>query len=72
MHFHICICMVFFQLVFNDETWMNVESSWSLEEGTIECRNVGFKYVVRIKYCSFIIQITIVYYPETTSDVGTE
>ena len=49
MHFHICICMgFFFQLVCNDETWMHVESSWYLEEGTIECRNVGFKYFVRI------------------------
>ena len=31
-----------FQLVFNDETWVNVESSRSFEEGTIECRNVGY------------------------------
>ena len=36
-----CIFIVFFSLVFNDETWMNVESSKYLEKGTIECRNVG-------------------------------
>ena len=24
--------------------WMNVESSWYLEAGTIECRNVGFNF----------------------------
>ena len=34
-----------FQLVFNDETWVNVESSRSFEEGTIECRNVGYKFI---------------------------
>ena len=37
---------------------MNVELHWYLEEGTIECRNVGLKYFVRIKYCSSIIQIS--------------
>ena len=31
----------FFSLVFNDETWMNVQSCKYLEKGTIECRNVG-------------------------------
>ena len=36
-----CIFIVFFSLVFNDETWMNVESSKYLEKGNIECRNVG-------------------------------
>ena len=51
------ILKVFFSVGF--QWWMNVESSWYLEEGTIECRNVGFKYFVRIKYCSFIIQISI-------------
>ena len=36
-----CIFIVFFSLVFNDETWMNVEPYKYLEKGTIECRNVG-------------------------------
>ena len=39
VHFVFSLC--FFSLVFNDETWMNVESSKYLEKGTIECRNVG-------------------------------
>ena len=36
-----CIFIVFFNLVLNDATWMNVESSKYLEKGTIECQNVG-------------------------------
>ena len=46
VHAHFFVIFVFawmcFQLVFNDETWVNVESSRSFEEGTIECRNVGY------------------------------
>ena len=35
------IFIVFFQLVFNDETWMNVESIKYLEKDTSECQNIG-------------------------------
>ena len=46
VHVHTIVIFVLawmcFQLVFNDETWVNVESSRSFEEGTIECRNVGY------------------------------
>ena len=40
-----CIFIVFFSLVFNDKTWMNVESSKYLEKGTIECQNVGLNAI---------------------------
>ena len=36
-----CCVYACFQLEFNDETWLNVESIKYLEKGTIECRNVG-------------------------------
>ena len=40
MHFHICICMVFFQLVFNDETWMNVESSGTFKKAPVSAETL--------------------------------
>ena len=42
---------IIFEKVFNDEAWLSVESVRYLEKGTIECGNVGYKFLLELNIC---------------------